>query len=162
MTERYRDRRHGGFHLIATPAGEPLDRRKDLYAHAFVLLACAAYARVTRESAPIALAHETMDLLESKLGDRVHGGFFDEADEGWTPRREPRRQNPHMHLLEACLALAELDRDSRWRDLARALFELFSKRFRDPATGTLGEHFARDWAPAPGDAGACVEPGHHY
>ncbi len=160
--EEYRDRRHGGWFFTTTPEGAPLDRSKDLYAHAFVLLALAAYARATGERAPLGLANETLDLLEAKLADPDHGGFFDEADESWTPRREPRRQNPHMHLLEACLALDALGDGSRWRELARRIFDLFVRRFRDAGTGTLGEHFARDWSPAAGDAGQIVEPGHHY
>lgn len=162
LTERYRDRRHGGFFFTATPEGAPLDRRKDLYAHAFVLLALAAYARATGERAPLALANETMDLLEKKLADPEHGGFFDEADEAWAPLREPRRQNPHMHLLEACLVLEGLGDGGRWRQAAGRIHALFATRFRDPASGTLGEHFARDWSPAAGDAGQIVEPGHHY
>jgi mannose/cellobiose epimerase-like protein (N-acyl-D-glucosamine 2-epimerase family) len=162
LTERYRDRRHGGWFFTATRDGEPLDRRKDLYAHAFVLLACAGYARATGERAPLALANETMDVLEAKLADPDHGGFFDEADESWAPRREPRRQNPHMHLLEACLVLDALGDGPRWSEMARRIHALFSRRFLDAASGTLGEHFARDWSPATGDAGQSVEPGHHY
>jgi mannose-6-phosphate isomerase len=103
-----------------------------------------------------------MDLLEKKLADPEHGGFFDEADEDWTPHREPRRQNPHMHLLEACLALDALGDGSRWREAGLRIHALFARRFRDAATGTLGEHFTRDWSPAPGDAGQQVEPGHHH
>jgi mannose/cellobiose epimerase-like protein (N-acyl-D-glucosamine 2-epimerase family) len=162
LTDRFRDRRCGGWYLTATAEGAPLDRRKDLYAHAFVLLALAAFTRATGERAPLALANETMDLLEKKLVDPEHGGFFDDADESWTPRRESRRQNPHMHLLEACLALEATGHGSRWGEAARRLHGLFSRRLRDPATGTLGEHFARDWSPAPGLAGQSVEPGHHY
>ncbi len=162
LIDKYGDRRHGGWCFTTTAEGEPLDRHKDLYAHAFVLLALAAYAQATGERAPLALANETMDLLEARLVDPKHGGFFDEAEESWTPRREPRRQNPHMHLLEACLALDALGDGSRWREAARGIFELFVRRFRDSATATLGEHFARDWSPAPGDAGQIVEPGHHY
>jgi mannose/cellobiose epimerase-like protein (N-acyl-D-glucosamine 2-epimerase family) len=162
LTGRYRDPRSGGWIFTVTPAGEPLDRRKDLYAHAFVLLGLAEYARATGERAPLALAHETMDLLEKKLADPEHAGFFEEGDETWAPLREPRRQNPHMHLLEACLALDALGDGSRWREAAARIRALFASRFRDPATGTLGEHFARDWSPAPGDRGQIVEPGHHY
>jgi mannose/cellobiose epimerase-like protein (N-acyl-D-glucosamine 2-epimerase family) len=161
LTERYRDREHGGWYLTTTPEGTPLDRRKDLYAHAFVLLALAGFARATGESAPLALANQTMDLLEARLADPEHGGFFDEGDESWAPRREPRRQNPHMHLLEACLALDATGDGPRWCEAAGRILGLFERRFLDRATGTLGEHFARDWSPAKGDAGL-VEPGHHY
>ena len=33
------------------------------------------------------------------------GGFFEGASEDWQPVTGPRRQNPHMHLVEALLAL---------------------------------------------------------
>ncbi len=162
LRESYWDPREGGWIFTVTPDGRPLDDRKDLYAHAFAMLACAGYARATGERSPLVLANATMDLLEAKLADSEHGGFFDGADASWAQLREPRRQNPHMHLLEACLALDALGDGPRWGEAARRVGALFTARFRDPATGTLGEHFAPDWSPAPGDAGRIVEPGHHY
>jgi mannose-6-phosphate isomerase len=161
LVERCRDPRHGGFHFTLASDGSPLDRRKDLYVHAFALLALAEYARAAGERAPLTLADETFERLAA-LRDPACGGYFDEGSSDWTPVRSPRRQNPHMHLLEACLALDAASGQARFREAARDLHALLERRFVDPRTGTLREHFGRAFEPASGAAGESVEPGHHY
>ena len=74
----------------------------------------------------------------------------------------PRRQNPHMHLLEALLALHEATQEKNWLRRATALVDLFKRRFFDPETGAVIEFFAEDWSPAPGDEGLLREPGHQF
>ena len=95
--------------------------------------------------------------MDEHLADPVNGGFREAA-----PDKLPRRQNPHMHLLEAMLALHGATGDTRYLSRARQLFELFQSRFFDPASGTLGEFFTAAWQPAPGQNGTLVEPGHHF
>jgi mannose/cellobiose epimerase-like protein (N-acyl-D-glucosamine 2-epimerase family) len=155
----YRDARHGGWHFTATPEGEPLDRRKDFYVHAFAVFAYAAYYAASGERSALARAQETVAFVRERLRDPVHGGYFEEADEtGGALRDLPRRQNPHMHWLEALLALHAVAPDAALRDDARALVELLERRFLDRETGGLMEHFAPDWKVA----NRTVEPGHHY
>ena len=58
----------------------------------------------------------------------------------------PRRQNPHMHLLEALLALHVATGEKNWLRRAGALVDLFKRRFVDPQTGALIEFFGEDWS----------------
>ncbi len=74
----------------------------------------------------------------------------------------PRRQNPHMHLLEAVLALHAATGEKNWLRRATALVDLFKQRFLDPQTGALIEYFGEDWSVAPGDEGRLREPGHQF
>jgi len=121
-----------------------------------VLFACAWYARATGEAEPLARAWRVMDFIEHHLA-ADHGGFAEDS-----LGTLPRRQNPHMHLLEACHALARTSGEQRWLDRADALVDLLPRRLIDAETGTLGEFFTADWRPAPGSAGALREPGHHF
>ncbi len=159
---RFRDPRHGGFWLMTTPGGEPLERSKELYEHAFVLLAAAAFSGASGDPRARQTAEEVWGLVEGRLADPACGGFFDGADEAWRPRREGRRQNPHMHLFEAVLAWAEVEPGGPWLARADALRGLFERFFFDPSTGILGEHFTAEWRLAPPPAGDVVEPGHHF
>ena len=87
-----------------------------------------------------------------------HGGFLDA-----TPSADPtRRQNPHMHLLEAVLALYETT--GRARDFARAdaLVKLALERMIDPESGALLEDFSPDWKPLLPRGENRVEPGHQF
>lgn len=158
--QNYRDRANGGWHFRATPDGAPMDRSKDLYGHAFLLFALAYLHRAFAAPNALQLAGETLDVLKAKLA-APGGGFWDGADETWTPQTGLRRQNPHMHLLEALLALHEASGAARWLDEARGLIDLFLTRFFDPATATLGEYFTGDWQSDP-EKGHIVEAGHHY
>lgn len=159
----FRDRAHGGWFLTATPEGTPLDRKKDSYAHAFVVFALAAYAGVSGDAEARERASETAELALRTLRDAHHGGFREAADEDWTPRADlPRRQNPHMHWLEALLALDAVAPDAARLDEAAGLVALLEARFVDAASGALGEFFEEDWTPRAGPDGRTVEPGHHY
>ena len=116
----------------------------------------------TGDPEALRIAAETFELLETHLVDPRAGGYLEGADEAWRPVSEPRRQNPHMHLLEAFLALHEVSGESVYGDAAQRILQLFRERFLDPERGCLGEHFDVDWGPLEGARGRSVEPGHHF
>jgi mannose/cellobiose epimerase-like protein (N-acyl-D-glucosamine 2-epimerase family) len=148
--------RDGRIRHAVTADGTAIDDRADLYDLAFVLFACAWHARATGEREPLERAEQVMRFIETRMT-AAQGGFAEDSLAAL-----PRRQNPHMHLLEACHALAEASGEQRWLDRAARLVDLLSQRLIDPANGTLGEFFTEDWRPAAGAAGALREPGHHF
>jgi len=162
LRERFWDDARGGLFLTLTPAGEPMDRRKDTYAHAFVLLSMAACYRATGEGETLRVADRVLALLEEHLADEVHGGFAEAGDQDWSQLDEPRRQNPHMHLFEGLLALHEVRPGGVYLVAARRILELLIARWIEPESGALREFYTRDWSPAEGEAGRIAEPGHHF
>lgn len=159
------DRKHGGwFHRLAL-GGAALDRSKDSYDHAFLLLAMAWLYRAGGDARVLRRAEETMDFIEVALG-RTRGGTFDGYSEqqvapGMAPPL-PRRQNPHMHLLEAFLALHEACGDPQWLKHAERIYGLFQRYFFDAAGGQLVEFFDGDWREMPQDGRRLREPGHFF
>ena len=153
---RYYRRADGLFRTMAGADGAPLDERALLYDQAFALLGYAA-AAVALNSRPSfeARAIELRLAIDAKL--RASGGAFRSAEAA----DEMIEANPHMHLLEACLAWAEIGDDPAWTDWARRLVQLAVTRFIHPS-GALGEVFTEDWQPAPGIAGRIIEPGHQF
>lgn len=160
LRRAYRDRRHGGWFFRATATGEPEDRSKDLYGHAFVLFALAFLHRAFAPPDALELAAATHDELVSRMS-APGGGFWDRAGETWEPDRSLRRQNPHMHLLEAVLALHWATGDARWLAESDRLVVLFLDRLYDSRSGSLGEFFSDDWQPHP-EHGHIAEAGHHF
>ena len=152
----------GGWHHLLTGSGQPIDRRKDTYDHAFVLFAMAWLYKASGDRSALDWAERTIGFLDHCLADPSRGGYWEELATDGTTDRMPRRQNPHMHFLEACLALFEATGDDAWRHRAEAVIELFHAHFFDADTGTLGEFFTADWRPADGPDGALREPGHHF
>ena len=160
LCRAYQDRVHGGWFFRASEAGEPTDRHKDFYAHAFVLFALAYLHRAFAAPRAMELARETYAVMQERLA-APGGGFWDAATEEWRPVMGMRRQNPHMHLLEALHALYEASGDSAWLGEASAIVGLFRRHFFEPRSATLGEFFADDWGQHP-QRGHLVEAGHHF
>ena len=133
------------------------DARRDLYSHAFALLAIASYIGATGRHDALSLADETLAFIDREMHAEHSGGFV----EGLPLSDVPRRQNPHMHLFEALLSLWGATRESRYLARAGEIFGLFTSRFFRTHSGTLGEYFDHTLQPAAGDKGAIVEPGHH-
>ncbi len=154
---RYYWHEDGGFIFTVAEDGTPDDQRRESYEQAFALLAFAWLFRASGEPLLLEWVERTLDFLDGTLGDSHFGGYRESV-----PDHLPRRQNPHMHLLEALLALHNATGDHAYRRRADAIIELFERKFFDPGTETLGEFFAEDWAPAAGTKGQIVEPGHHF
>jgi mannose/cellobiose epimerase-like protein (N-acyl-D-glucosamine 2-epimerase family) len=151
----------GWFHAVSVD-GATLDNARDAYDHAFVLFALAWYYRATQDQSVIQLADATWGFMQHRLADTVHGGFLEVYAPGRPGMKLPRRQNPHMHLVEALLALHMATGEKNWLRRAGTLIELFKTRFVDPATGALVEFFGEDWRVAPTADGELREPGHQF
>jgi mannose/cellobiose epimerase-like protein (N-acyl-D-glucosamine 2-epimerase family) len=156
FTACYR-RPDGLFRTVADADGRALDERALLYDQAFALLGYAAAASALDapgefESRALELRH----LIDARL--RTDDGSYC-SDEESGDRRE---SNPHMHLLEAFLAWAQIGQDAGWAAGVRGLSELALTRFIRKDSGALGESFLATWQPTPGIAGRIIEPGHHF
>jgi mannose-6-phosphate isomerase len=132
------------------------DTRRDLYSHAFALLAISSYIRATGRREDLALADRTLAYIDCDMHAPSSGGYL----EGLPLTGAPRRQNPHMHLFEALLSLWTTTREHRYLARAGEIFGLFTSRFFR-APGILGEYFDEALQPAAGEKGTIVEPGHH-
>jgi mannose/cellobiose epimerase-like protein (N-acyl-D-glucosamine 2-epimerase family) len=146
----------GSFSHRGTVDGDITDGRSDFYDLAFVLFALGWFGRATGEAEAFRIAGEVMDFIEERLAHPA-GGYRED-----TLGTLPRRQNPHMHLLEACHALAESSGDPRWLQQADSIVALMQAKMLDAESGSLGEFFNEDWSPFSGPRGLIREPGHHY
>ena len=153
---KYYRRPDGLFRTLAGLDGEPLDERAFLYDQAFALLGLSAAATALGETIEFetralalrdAIQRRFSTDLAFRSGETVEGHF---------------ESNPHMHLLEACLAWAEIGRDPGWSLWARQIVDLTLAKFIRRESGALGEFFAKDCQPAAGIEGRIVEPGHQF
>lgn len=145
-------RREDGLWVAATDdAGGVLDETPDLYDLAFVMFSLAAAHRVLGDDRARPLALETLAQINARMT-APHGGWHEAL-----PPRLPRRQNPHMHLLEAMLAWQATAPDPAFEAAARVSLDLCRTRFL--IDGAIREYFTEDWAPDP-QTGHIVEPGH--
>lgn len=148
----------GTFAAAASMDNTLTDSRFDLYNQAFVLFALAHMADKIPACASTAET-EAKSLLETLYKTYKHPDIGFREDD---PDRIPLRANPHMHLLEACMAWETVSNDACWQALADELAELALTRLIDPVNGGLREFFDLNWAPLPGDTGRTLEPGHLF
>ncbi|MEO1656851.1 MAG: AGE family epimerase/isomerase [Pseudomonadota bacterium] len=149
----WRDDR-GFVHHIARD-GDVLDDRMDAYDHAFAMIALAWSYRAGFLPDAGSRIEQIVRLLDQRLG--LPGGGFQDNDTG----RGGLRANPHMHLLEAFLALFEAFGEDRWLRRAGEIVTLFEEHFFDPRYDCVLEHFDSSWRLDP-DKGDRIEPGHAY
>jgi mannose/cellobiose epimerase-like protein (N-acyl-D-glucosamine 2-epimerase family) len=150
-----RGKRSDGFFVHSfSEDGAPLDLRADLYDHAFVLFCLAHAAEALERPQLLDEADSLMDLLADRWR-HPHGGYCEGEIDG-----PPRRQNPHMHLLEASQALWRISGRSRWQAVANEIIELCSENFIEPESGAITEYFGDDWSRLHEVQGRFVEPGH--
>ncbi len=143
----------GGFRSRLTLANAPIEGPIDLYDNAFALFALAHGYGLKPDAALLDAARDQCDYLLRAFAHPA-GGYVEAL-----PPVQPRRQNPHMHLLEALLAWIDLlGPVEPFRTMAEAVLALAEQHLFAPEHGLLIEFFEDDWQPRAWQA----EPGHHF
>jgi mannose-6-phosphate isomerase len=147
----------GGTRHTLDQDGRPLDHRRDLYDTAFVAFGLTHAGAALDRSDCLEAASRLVEWTYATWS-HPKGGLF----EGELVDVPPRRQNPHMHMLEALIALYEATGERRHLDRAGDIVDLLTSRFISPRWGALLEYFDDAWSPAPGEEGRITEPGHQF
>jgi mannose/cellobiose epimerase-like protein (N-acyl-D-glucosamine 2-epimerase family) len=153
----YYQRRDGLFRALVGSDGASLDEDALLYDQAFALLGYAAAATVL-DAFP-EFERRAIDLrriIETRLR-ADDGSYFSRVG-----AEEVRESNPHMHLLEAYLAWAEIGQDAGWAGGVQNIVDIALTRFIHKDSGAIGESYLATWQPDPGIAGRVIEPGHQF
>ncbi|MEM5455417.1 AGE family epimerase/isomerase [Paraburkholderia phytofirmans] len=154
LVHTFQDTRNGGWFYSVDAQGAPLDTTKDLYTHAFVVFACAEYARRSGKRDALEVVHRTSALIQSNFAaedDLFNAALTsDFADVTGTPI-----QNPLMHLTEAWLAAREATHDNAFDAALRRLAGALARRFVHAPTGCIAE------LPIGADDNR-LEPGHQF
>ncbi len=151
---------HLACRTVSADGAARVDETADLYDVAFVLFALAEARSVLRADADARIAN-TASAIVRALGTvmRSASGGFAEV----LPAPSVRLQNPHMHLLEACLSLRTAGLEADWAEATlKEILSLFETRFTAGPGRLLGEKFAADWSAPEGEAARIVEPGHQF
>ncbi|SNR48554.1 AGE family epimerase/isomerase [Halorubrum vacuolatum] len=136
-------RADGGYDLVVDAAGEPVDRTRSAYGHAFVLLAYARAAAAGVDGAEADL-ERTHHLIEERFRDTA-GMLRSDCGPDWTELEAYRGQNANMHACEAYLAAYEATEGARYLERARQLAETIAVDLATETDGPLWEHYTPNW-----------------
>lgn len=166
MVSAYRLPQPGAWRYATDENGAPQDDTVDLYTLAFVIFSLSHYFRRTGDVRAKDMARDTLSLIGRAF--RMPGlpGLAEALDEKLAVLPRVRRQNPHMHLLEACLFAHETWREPAYAVMADEMVALFHDYFYRPGLSGPGkdglcEFFSDDLSPHPAQ-GARLEPGHYF
>jgi len=134
--------------------GDITNPMRDLYDHAFYILAASSLYALTKETRYLEDAEELFVWIDQNLA-HPKGGW---KESNQAELHSPRRQNPHMHLLEASLFLHGVTKEPKHLSYAQKVFALFESHFYD--AGTVSEFFDANWKVESGAKGQTAEPGH--
>ena len=152
---------HEGWYSRVTVDGKPLDLTKDLYAHAFVLFGLVHYAEYIGKRDAEPWIRKTIRVLQEHFL-RSDGSYKEKMNRCFLDKTvNQRSQNPHMHLLEAALALSKCYEGNQYSSLVKSLLTLFCETFLDKKKLIIREYLNRNFNPNK-EIGHIIEPGHHY
>lgn len=143
-----------GFVHRVSPTDEITNSMRDLYDHAFYLLAASSLYELTKKPQYLKDAESLLSWIDEFLSHPT-GGW---KENDLSSVEDPRRQNPHMHLFEASLFLYGVTQNKDHLKYAERVYKLFEKYVID--NGTISEFFNADWILEAGPKGQTVEPGH--
>jgi N-acylglucosamine 2-epimerase len=146
LQERLWDPAHGGWHYSAHREGIPKDKNKEAFTQAYVLFGLTHYARVAEDGSVLKNVLEAYELLDERLWDGVHLGYYEDCDRDWTVRSDRKTACVQLDFLMGVHALHGVTGEARFRERAVELADLIVLRMRDPRTGGLLETFAPDWS----------------
>ena len=134
---------HPGYHLLVTAAGDPVDRTRSAYGHAFVLLAYARAAEAGIQGATAGL-DAAADLLEERFHDGT-GCLRSDRGPAWEDREPYRGQNANMHACEAYIAAYEATDDRSYLARAGRIARRITVDLAAETDGLLWEHYTDEW-----------------
>ncbi|WP_024693328.1 AGE family epimerase/isomerase [Pseudomonas syringae] len=154
LQQHFHDAEHGGWFYSIDPQGKPLDRRKDLYTHAFIIFACAHYWAKVQDPLAESVLNAALNVIAERFADE-DGLYESQLDEDWSVLGTGPLQNPLMHLAEAFLATLSVRADPATQAALDALVIHMQRRFVDTATGVMLEKPL-------GAVDNWYEPGHQF
>ncbi|NBF05632.1 N-acylglucosamine 2-epimerase [Pseudomonas sp. Fl5BN2] len=154
LQRHFHDAEHGGWFYSIDPQGAPLDRRKDLYTHAFIVFACAHYWAKVREPLVESVLNAALEVVAQRFarGDDLYEASL---DEDWSALGSGPLQNPLMHLAEAFLATLTVREDVPVQTALLNLCQAMQQHFIDPQHQVMMEKplgAVENW----------FEPGHQF
>ena len=154
LQQHFHDAEHGGWFYSIDAQGAPLDKRKDLYTHAFIIFACAHYWAKARDPLVESVLNAALSVVAERFASD-DGLYQASLDQDWSSLGSGPLQNPLMHLAEAFLATLAVRDDSRVQAALIALCAAMQRRFIDPKTGVMLEK-------PQGAVDNWFEPGHQF
>ena len=165
LVRHFKDREERGWFYHVSRQGKPLDTRKHLYAHSFVIYGLSEFFLATGNRDAAGEAYQTFELLNRRALDVKYGGYLECFNRQWDAcpqiaeygvSGDEKTMNTHLHLLEAFTnlssAMKKLCDSSRQKLVDKHLCHLVDillDRIYCHERKSLGLYFTPEWKRLP-------------
>lgn len=135
----FKDNVHGGVFWELDYKGNPINKRKQVYAQSFAIYALSEYYILTNNEDAKTWAIELFALIETNAKDKINNGYVEAFNEDWSPIEDMRlspkdmnatkTMNTHLHILEAYTSLLKIFNSDDVRNALKNLIELIQEKF---------------------------------
>lgn len=153
ISKYFLDKENDGYYWIVDEDGKPIDENKIIYGHSFLIYGLSEYALLTGDEFAKNEAVRIFDLLQTKVADKVSGGYNEHFDRFFNLKqsrgdiKSHKSLDVHMHLMEAFTTLYELTGAENHKQALIDVIDLIFDKMVDPKTGTGISMFTNDWKP---------------
>ncbi|WP_416444342.1 AGE family epimerase/isomerase [Leeuwenhoekiella sp. A16] len=150
----FRDKENGGVFWELNATGEPIVKKKQIYAQAFAIYALSEYYLNTQNNKAKEWAIELFDLIEKHAFDTEKDGYIEAFEADWSPIADMRlsdkdqnaakTMNTHLHVLEAYTTLYKIYPEERVKKALDNLIKLFLEKFLN-SENNFELFFDTDW-----------------
>lgn len=155
IINRFLDKDYGGIYWSLNHKGEPLDKKKQIYAIGFAIYGLSEYHRATGDKEALETAISLFEDIEKHSFDPVNNGYCEALTREWKEMadmrlskkdaNERKTMNTHLHILEPYTNLYRVWKDERLKRQLRNLIMLFTDKILDRETFHLQLFFDDDW-----------------
>lgn len=146
FVEHFRDPKDGEFFYKVNATGEPLEKKKPLYAQSFAIYGLSQYAQSFGSDEAKELALACFRSIDRRAHDPEFGGYDQTGDPFYFTPGAEKQTNTHIHLLEALTALYRATHDATVRARLAEMAKLTATRVVQ-APGYALQEFKRDFTP---------------
>lgn len=150
----FKDEKYGGVYWELCSKGKPINKRKQVYAQAFMIYALSEYYLFSKNNEALEWAIEIYELIEKHANDTEYKGYIEAFQEDWSAiedmrlsdkdENEAKTMNTHLHVLEAYTNLYRVYKNDALKDNLTALIQLFFDKFLT-SEGHLKLFFDEKW-----------------
>ncbi len=139
IKEFFLDEKNGGVYWELDSLGNPVQKKKQIYAQAFTIYALTEYYKISKDKEALDWAIELFVLIEKHSYDEENQGYIEAFAEDWSVLEDMRlsdkdanqekTMNTHLHILEAYTNLYRVWPDKALKQQQESLIILFLDKF---------------------------------
>jgi mannobiose 2-epimerase len=145
---------NGGVYWSVTATGEPLEKKKQIYGHAFAIYGLAEYYKISKSEEVLDLAKDIFGQIVKHSYDSVNGGYVEALNNDWSDTDDyilskgdsRKSMNTHLHLLESFTNLYRVWKDKSSEFHLKHCLEIMINRITDPETHRMTLFFTDKWS----------------